>query len=81
MTMLSGGAEPLLDDFAVTGTSLLYCDAAQFSWRCHEIIGLYWRGGPAPSPIREEGSGPRQRSVEVVEAGHILAGDLAAHAR
>jgi len=40
MTMLSGGAEPLLDDFAVTGTSLLYCDAAQFSWRCHEIIGF-----------------------------------------
>jgi hypothetical protein len=29
-----------LDDFAVTGTSLLYCDAAQFSWRCHEIIGF-----------------------------------------
>ncbi len=26
MTMLSGAAEPLLDDFAVTGISLLYCD-------------------------------------------------------
>src|SRR5260370_21051439 len=26
MIMLSGVAGPLLDDFAVTGTSLLYCD-------------------------------------------------------
>jgi hypothetical protein len=27
MTMLSEEPEPLLDGFAVTGTSLLYCDA------------------------------------------------------
>lgn len=27
MSMLSGAAEPLLDDFAVTGTSLLNCDS------------------------------------------------------
>jgi hypothetical protein len=31
MTMLSGQPELLLDDFAATGTSLLYCAQVQFA--------------------------------------------------
>jgi hypothetical protein len=61
--MLSGEAEPFLDDFAVTGTSLLYCDKAQIG---EGLTSTHPRargnsrtgGGPAPSlPIREERTG------------------------
>ena len=84
--MLSGEAAPLLDDFAVTGTSLLYCDRAQNGQGLtpiHPREREFYdgeRASPRTSPVRGR-LGGGETSVEVVEAGHVLAGDLAAHAR
>ena len=36
--MLSGVEEPLLDDFAVTGISLLYCDRGAIYGHVHMIV-------------------------------------------
>jgi hypothetical protein len=37
MAILSGGVELLLDDFALTGTSLLYCDADAIFGRSRRV--------------------------------------------
>ena len=85
--MLSGEAEPLLDDFAVTGTSLLIATEAQLarvSPSTHPRARREFKDGrrARPFPPHTRGrDGARQRSGEVVEAGHVFAGDLAAHAR
>src|SRR5271156_484314 len=52
MTMLSGVAAPLLDDFAVTGTSLLYCDSGG------AVTKISTRAcGPSVAVARVAGSG------------------------
>src|SRR5258708_29059474 len=65
MTMLSGVAGPLLDDFAVTGTSLLYCDgdgrsAGAVSGGGADALGLDYRMR-CRQPLGEQGQQRHRR--------------------
>jgi hypothetical protein len=70
--MLSGEGERLLDDFAVTGTSLLYCDRGAIGRgltpthsRAMEGIQGPEAGPPLPFLIREEGTGRGETSTSI----------------